>query len=254
MLNRWCTCLLILLSSASFADAKSNPASTAHKNVPARAVVFTASERDKLEYELQSAVTWIRENNRNRAERALRDVAKHARTPGLVRLEAEAHRALAMHDPDYKAALKQLQAAQSTLEERHELSRSDRDEEKARILRVLATRSADARATDFASSAVQQLDSMMQNSRSQAIQLCFHTAAGAVPVAQEKYAEAIPHLEEDANPLSLRRLWKAYGSTGEGTQAEGVAAKLAARNQPTVEQALVVPQFRASLVSQPGQP
>lgn len=136
MLNRWCTCLPILLASASCADAKSNPASSAYKNVPARVVVFTASESDKLEYEPQSAVIWIRENNRKRAERAQRDVAKHAETLGLVRLEAEAHRVLAMYGPAYKVVRKQLPAAQSTLEEGHQLSRSDRDEEKARILRV----------------------------------------------------------------------------------------------------------------------
>jgi len=221
----------------------------------ARAVVFTASESDKVEYELHSAVTWIRENNRKQAERALRDVAKHAHTAGLAQLEAEAHRVLAMYDPDYKAAVKQAQAGQNALEERHELSRSDRDEEKARILRVLATRSAEAQVMDSASSAVKQLESMAQKSRSQVIQLCYHAAVGAVLMAQEKYAEAIPHLEEDsANPLSMRLLWQAYGSTGAAEQAGAMAAKLAATNVPTTEQALVVPQFRASLVSQAGQP
>ncbi len=221
----------------------------------ARAVVFTASESDKVEYELQSAATWIRENNRKQAERALRDVAKHAHTAGLAQLEAEAHRVLAMYDPDYKASAKQVQAAQNALEERPELSRSDRDEEKARILRVLATRSAEAQVMDSASSAVKQLESMAQKSRSQVIQLCYHAAVGAVLMAQEKYAEAIPHLEEDsANPLSMRLLWQAYGSTGAAEQAGAMAAKLAATNVPTTEQALVVPQFRASLVSQAGQP
>jgi len=221
----------------------------------ARAVVFTASESDKVEYELQSAATWIRENNRKQAERALRDVAKHAHTAGLAQLEAEAHRVLAMYDPDYKASAKQVQAAQNALEERPELSRSDRDEEKARILRVLATRSAEAQVMDSASSAVKQLESMAQKSRSQVIQLCYHAAVGAGLMAQEKYAEAIPHLEEDsANPLSMRLLWQAYGSTGAAEQAGAMAAKLAATNVPTTEQALVVPQFRASLVSQAGQP
>jgi hypothetical protein len=196
----------------------------------------------------------MRENNRKPLERALRDVAKHAHRAGLGRLEAVAHRVLAMYDPDYKAAMKQLKAAENALEERHELSRSDRDEERARILRVLATRSVGARAMDPASSAVKQLESMAQKSRSQVIQLSYHAATGAVLVAQGKYAQAIPHLEEDsASPLSMRLLWKAYGSTGAGTQAEAVAAKLAAMNQPTVEQALV-PQFRASLVSQAGLP
>ena len=108
---------------------------------------------------------------------------------------------------------------------------------------------------DSASSAVKQLESMAQKSRSQVIQLCYHAAVGAVLMAQEKYAEAIPHLEEDsANPLSMRLLWKAYVSTGAAVQARTLAAKLAATSVPTTEQALVVPQFRASLVSQAGQP
>jgi hypothetical protein len=74
-------------------------------------------------------------------------------------------------------------------------------------------------------------------------------------MAQEKYGDAISHLEEDTNdPLSMRLLWRAYTGAGAGSQAKAVAAKLAALNLPTVEQALVVPQFRATLVSQAGQP
>jgi len=221
----------------------------------ARAIVFATSECDKVEYELQSAATWIRENNRKAAEHALREVAKHAHTAGLGRLEAETHRVLALYDPDYKAAVKHLQAAESALQERHELSRSDRDEEEARILRVLATRSAEAQAMDSALAAVKQLEDMAQNSHSQAIQVSYHAAAGAVLVAQEKYTDAIPHLEEDSgDPLSMRLLWRAYGQTGATAQEEVVATKLAAFNVPTVAQALVVPQFRSSLVSQASQP
>jgi tetratricopeptide (TPR) repeat protein len=221
----------------------------------ARAIVFTTSENDKIEYELQSAVTWIRENNRKQAERALGDVAKHAHMAGLARLEAEAHRALAVYEPDHKTAMKQLLAAQAALDEHHELSRTDRDEEHARILRVRAVRSAEAQDMTSALGAVKQLENMTQNSRSQVIQLCHHAAAGAVLAAQQKYAEAIPHLEEDsADPLSMKLLWAAYNSTGEAAQAEALAAKLAALNVPTLEQALVVPSFRASLVSQAGQP
>jgi tetratricopeptide (TPR) repeat protein len=221
----------------------------------ARAIVFVGSESDKVEYELQSATTWIRENNRKQAERALRDVARHAHAAGLARLEAEAHRVLAMYAADYKAAMKEVQAAHNALEERHEMSRSDRDEERARILRVLATRAADAQAPDSASVAVKQLESMAQNSHSHVIQLSYHAAAGAVLAAQGNYKEAIPHLEEDSSdPLSMRLLWRAYSSTGAAAQAEALATKLAALNVPTAEQALVVPQFRADLVSQSRQP
>jgi tetratricopeptide (TPR) repeat protein len=220
-----------------------------------RAIVFVASDSDKVEYELQSALTWVREDNRKEAERAFRDVARHAHLAGLARLEAEAHRALAMYEPDYKVALKHLQAAQNALQERHELSRSDRDEERARILRTHATRAAEAQDTDGASGAVEQLESMAQSSRSPVIQLSYHAAAGAVLLSQKKYPEAISHLEESSSdPFCMQLLWRAYGSSGATTQADALAARLAALNVPTLEQALVVPQFRASLVGQARQP
>jgi hypothetical protein len=218
--------------------------------------VFAPGESEKVEYELQSAVTWIRENNHKQAERALRDVAKHAHAAGMARLEAEAHRVLALYEPDYKAAMKHLQAAQSAIDDgRHDLSRSDRNEEQARILRVRAMRSAEAQAMEAASSAAQQLESMAGSSRSRVIQLSYHGALGAVLLAQQKYPEAISHLEEDDDdPLALQLLWRAYSSRGETARAGEVATRLAGLNVPTVEQALVVPQFRASLVSQDKQP
>jgi tetratricopeptide (TPR) repeat protein len=220
-----------------------------------RAIVFAPSNGDKVQRELQSAVTWIRENNRKQAERALSDVARHAHSAGLGQLEAETHRILGMYEPDPKAAMKHLQAAQDVLQEEHEISASDRDEEQARILRVRATRSSEVEDMDSASNAVKQLETMARISRSEVIQLCYHGAAGALLVAQGKFAEAIPHLEEGTtDPESMRLLWQAYNSTGASSQAQAIASKLAALNLPTVEQALVVPQFRVSLVSQAVQP
>jgi tetratricopeptide (TPR) repeat protein len=220
-----------------------------------RAIVFAPSNGDKVQRELQSAVTWIRENNRKSAEKALADVARHAHAVGLARLEAEAHRILGMYEPDSKAAMKHLQTAQDVLREEHEISASDRDEELARILRARVTRLAEVQDMDSASNAVQQLETMAGTSRSQVIQLCYHGAAGALLVAQGKFADAIPHLEEGAtDPESMRLLWRAYNSMGASSQAEAIASKLAALNLPTVEQALVVPQFRVSLVSQAVQP
>ena len=220
-----------------------------------RAIVFAPSNADRVQRELQSAVTWIRENNRKQAEKALSDVARHAHAAGLGQLEAEAHRILGMYEPDPKTALKHLQAAQDVLREEHQISASDRDEEQAKILRVRAARLAAVQDLDSASKTVKQLETMAGTSRSQVIQLCYHAAAGAVLVAQGKVAEAIPHLEQGAtDPESMRLLWRAYTSTGATSDAQAIAAKLAALNLPTVEQALVVPQFRVSLVSQAGQP
>jgi tetratricopeptide (TPR) repeat protein len=220
-----------------------------------RAIVFAPSNADKVQRELQSAVTWIRENNRKTAERALSDVARHAHAAGLARLEAEAHRILGMYEPDPKAAMKHLQLAQDVLQEQHQISASDRDEELARILRTRAARLAEAQDVDSASKAIKQLESMAGTSRSQVIQLCYHGAAGALLVAQGKFTEAIPHLEEGAgDPESMRLLWRAYNSTGATAEAQAVASKLAALNLPTAEQALVVPQFRVSLISRAERP
>lgn len=220
-----------------------------------RAIVFAGSQSDKIQYELQSAVTWIRENNRKPAEKALAEVAKHAHGAGLALWEAEAHRVLAMYEPDSKSMMRELQSAQQVLQEPHVLSQSDRDEERARLLRVQSTRTAEAGDLQSAAEAVSQLETMAGRSRSEVIQLAYHGAAGALLSAQGKFAEAISHLEEDSHdPVSMRLLWRAYSSTGAVTQAQTLASRLAALNVPTVEQALVVPQFRATLVSQAGRP
>ena len=221
----------------------------------ARAIVFAPGDSEKVDYELQSAVTWIRENNRKQAEHALRDVVKHAHRAGLAVLESEAQRTLALYEPDYKAALKHLDAAGEALQDHRSTSRSDQDDELARLLRVRASRAAEAQATAVAQDALKQLEAMAQTSRSQVVQLSYHAAAGALSAALGNYTEAIPHLEEDsANPLSMRLLWQSYEHAGANSQAEALATKLAVFNVPTIEQALVVPQFRASLISQERQP
>jgi len=221
----------------------------------ARAIIFAGSQTDKIEYELQSAVTWIRENKRRQAERALLEVARHAHAAGLSLQEAEAYRMLAMYDA--KATSENLKLAWHALQDHPNISASDREEERARILRVRALRLAETERMDAAYQTVHQLQGMVGQSKSRVILQCYHGAAGAVLMAQGKFAEAIPELEEDDDePLSMRLLWRAYGGTGASAQAQEMAARLSALNVATVEQALVVPQFRASLVSvsQTGRP
>ena len=220
----------------------------------AKALMFVSSESDRVECELQSALTWIRENNHKQVDKSLHEVARHAHSVGLAKLEAEANRIMAMSAPDYKDALHHLKAAEHALDEGHPISKSDREEERALILKVAASRAAESNSMEAASKAVAQLESMASQSRSQVIQLAYHSAAGAVLVEQGKYAEAIPHLEEDTEgPESMRLLWKAYRQTGAQEDAKLLAARLAGINEPTVEQALVVPQFRVTLADQQQQ-
>jgi tetratricopeptide (TPR) repeat protein len=220
----------------------------------AKALMFVTSESDRVEYELQSAVTWIRENNHKQVDKSLHEVAKHAHSVGLAKLEAEANRIMAMSAPDYKDATHHLKAAEHALDEGHPISKSDREEERAQVLKIAALRAAQNKSMETAAKSVAQLESMAALSRSQVIQLAYHSAAGAVLVEQGKYAEAISHLEEDTeNPESMQLLWKAYQQTGAQEDAKVLGARLAGINEPTVEQALVVPQFRVMLADQQQQ-
>ena len=217
----------------------------------AKALFFVTSESDRVEYELQTALTWIRENNHQQVDKSLHEVAKHAHSVGLAKIEAEANRVMAMSAPDYKDALHHLKAAEHALDESHPISKSDREEERALVLEVAARRAAQNKSMDAAAKAVAQLEAMATQSRSQVIQLAYHGAAGAVLVEQEKYTEAIAHLQEDTeSPESMLLLWKAYRQTGASEDAKLLAARLAGMNEPTVEQALIVPQFRVTLADQ----
>jgi len=221
----------------------------------ARAKLFVKSENHRVEYELYSAFTFIREDDQKQAKVALLDVSKHAHAIGNGRLEAEAHRVLAMYEPDYEAAAKQLLAAEEALDEGHQISKSDFYDEEAGILRVRVARASAAQTMDVASNALGMLETMAERSRSPVIQTSYHAAVGALLMAEHKYAGAIPHLQEDSqSPLSMQLLWRAYVASGALPEARVVETRLATLNVPTAEQALVVPQFRASLVSQAGLP
>src|SRR6201997_1361373 len=194
----------------------------------AKALMFVSSESDRVQYELQSALTWIRENNHKQLNKSLHEVAKHAHSVGLAKLEAEANRIMAMSAPDYKDALHHLKAAEHALDEGHPISKSDREEERARVLAVEARRAAQNKSMDAAAKTVAQLESMAAQSRSQIIQLAYHSAAGAVFVEQGKFSEAISHLQEDTeNPESMRLLWTAYREAGAEEDAKILAARLA---------------------------
>jgi tetratricopeptide (TPR) repeat protein len=221
----------------------------------AKALMFVTSETDRLEYELQSAVTWIRENNHKQVDKSLHEVAKHAHAVGIAKVEAEANRIMAMSAPDDHDASHHLKAAEHALvDEGHPISKSDREEERALILKTSAMRAAQNKSMDAAAKAVAQLESMASQSRSQIIQLAYHDAAGAVLLDQGKCAEAIRHLQEDSdNPEAMLLLYKAYKQTGAQEDAKLLAKRLASVNTPTVEQALAVPQFRVALAEEQKQ-
>jgi hypothetical protein len=94
------------------------------------------------------------------------------------------------------------------------------------------------------------MEALMNTTHSAILRRSYYGALGSVLLADHKYAEAIAYLQEDVgNPLSIQDLILAYTQTGANDRAHVLELKLAAMNQPTVEQALVVPQLRMKLAA-----
>lgn len=152
---------------------------------------------------------------------------------------------MATYQTDGNTAMQLLKKAEEVLQEKHPLTPSARDEELAVVLRERASRAARDGKLSLATKTLQTLQSMADSSQDQTIQLAYDGAAGAVLVAQGKFEEALPHLEEDDhNPVSIRLLVTVHRNMGAKNLAEQLAQVLASWNEPTLEQALVVPEFR----------
>jgi hypothetical protein len=99
-----------------------------------------------------------------------------------------------------------------------------------------------------AEAALTLLTEMAQTSRSIPVQNSYHSANGAVLLAQGDYAGAIMELQEDAqNPLSLRLLEEAQTKAGQSADAHKTLATLAAISDERLETAFAMPSARAAL-------
>ena len=212
-----------------------------------KAVLNASSPADRLDYTMQKALTLLRENNLADADKAFTAVAEEAHTQNLPLAEAQAHRRMAEYQSEDAAALQHLEAAEAALKNGKAISESDRQEETSRILRHRVIRASHAGNQELTLTALHDLETMANlNSRNAVIQSSYHAAAGAVLMAKQKYAEAIPHLEEDEDdPFSMQLLSQAYSQTDANEKMHLVEARLRGTNVPTLEQALVVPAARS---------
>lgn len=211
-----------------------------------KAIALAPTPADKANYRLQEAMTWVREKKYDQADAAFLQAAEQAHADGLALPEAQAYRMMATYAADPKAARSDLDRAALALAQAKEISESDRQEETARQFRVRAVRAATAGDAPGAAEALAALAKMAQDNPSSVVQRISEGAQGAVLVQQGKYADAIPHLQEDAHDaFSAQRLILCYQKTGAAQPAKELSAWLAALNEPTLEQALVVPDFRA---------
>jgi Flp pilus assembly protein TadD len=118
-------------------------------------------------------------------------------------------------------------------------------QELAQILRARVEVALKMGNKELAKSNLERLTAMSESSNDKLSELAYHGAAGAVLFSEHKYDQAISHLEEDNNnPLSLKLLAAAYQKIGYSAGAKRTNETLTNLNDPTLEQALVVPAFR----------
>jgi tetratricopeptide (TPR) repeat protein len=216
-----------------------------------KAIRFAHNEADRLTYDMQKAMTFVRDGNYAEADKELLETAETAHAKAQDLQEAQALRQMAEYQSDDNVALKHLKLAEESLSHRPTISASDRDEEMSHILRLRAVRAARAGNQPLADQSLHQLEALANGSRNRVIQSSYHGAAGALLMIQsnmdqKKYEDAIAQLEQDRdNPFTLELLVQAYYQTEQPEKLHDVEAKLRGTNVPTMEQALVVPALRA---------
>lgn len=216
----------------------------------ATAIRSATDERQRISYSLRSALTYVREGKYRKANTVLETIAEHARDAHLALVEAEAYRFIAAYQASDQEALRFAGLAQAALERNQGFSGAEVAEEQAKILELRSIRGASAGKTDISHDALEQLSRLANSSRDRNIQRAYDAALGAVLVFEHKELEAIPHLEDaDRNPYSMQQLVVAYNKTGAPDKAHALELRIAAINEPTLEQALVVPELRARLAA-----
>jgi len=199
----------------------------------------------KAEYMQKAAMTWLREQKFDDADKAYREAAESAHAMGQWVWEARAYRIMAMYQHDHAAAASELDKAEAILGEKKDaVAKADLDEERARILRVRVEHAVARNDLPGAQKLLADLETMA-NSGSFSIQRTYAGAAGTVLMARKKYREAAAELEQDfVNPVSMKLLVVAYQKSKASGPAEQWRKRLLDWKIPTVEEALVVFAYR----------
>jgi hypothetical protein len=211
----------------------------------AEAIAKINDKLDAVRWSLLVAITYVREGDFTAADMAFRNVAEQAHQSGLGTVEAEAYREMALYQRKSPAAKAALDQAEAALHHNHRTPQSLSDQELASIMRTRVERALQDGDLKLASNSLKPLEALSAGTIDGGIHLYYEAAAGALALSQKKYTDAIGHLSEnDADPLSLLHLMQAYQLSGSSAEAQSVAARLAALNLATIDQAVIVPEFR----------
>jgi tetratricopeptide (TPR) repeat protein len=202
----------------------------------AKAIAVAPSVGDRLTWDIQSALTYVFGNQHDAADSAMTKVADEAHSLHVGKQQAMAYRIMSAYDPEVNGFLEHTQNAERALTEKSDISGSDRDQEMALVLKVRAVQAAQFGRVDMAEDAVKRLSNLAASNPDSVVQQASEGGTGGLLWAQKKYAEAIPHLEEDqGNPLSAARLLQAYRETGDSYRADTLANRLNNYHEPTVD-------------------
>jgi tetratricopeptide (TPR) repeat protein len=212
----------------------------------ALAILHASTKTEAAAWSLQSAITYIREQDFAGADAALRAVAKQAHENDLAVQEAEAWRTMATYQASGASAFELLKKAEDVLQEKHSLPKIAQQQELALVLRERIYRAVHDGQNDIAAGNLKRLQELADSTHDEVVQIAYDGAAGAALVAQGKYDEALTHLAEDKrNPISLHLMLQAYQKLGDTARANELSQLLAEWNEPTLEQALVAAELRA---------
>jgi tetratricopeptide (TPR) repeat protein len=206
----------------------------------ALAILHASTKAEAAMWGLQSAITYIREQDFAGADKAFLAVARQSHENDLAVQEAEAYRMMATYQASPASALEFLKKAEEVLAEKHSVPKVNQQQELAVVLRERIYRAAHDGNNDLAAANLKRLQDLADSTHDQVVQITYDGAAGAALVAQGKYDDALAHLSEDKrNPISLHFMLKAYQKLGDTGHANELSQLLAAWNEPTLEQALV---------------
>jgi tetratricopeptide (TPR) repeat protein len=203
-------------------------------------------ELHRIQWKTREAFTYVRAGDYEGADAAFQAIVNYAHSRHMSQIEADSYRQMAMYQQDPRHALSLLKKADSALAKRTNAPTSLINQEAAQILRARVEAALKTGNKKVVRQSLRRLQNLSESSSDKLIDVAYHGAAGAAAFTQGNYADAISHLEEDtSNPLSLHLLAAAYQHVGNRDEARSTSETLANFNDPTLEQALIVPSFRA---------
>jgi tetratricopeptide (TPR) repeat protein len=206
-----------------------------------RAIKLADNPSDELDAKCQQALIFFWEGRPAEGRKALATLAEEAARKKEPNGQFEIALASAMLAADSRSELAQLAALSVFLEKRLAgMNESDRDIDRATVLRERARIAALNGLLDNASEAVSQLEVLATSSRDSVVMNAYESARGYLLARQGDLSAAADELSTDPHsPLVLQQLAAVQEKLGNTIAAQATRTRLKFQRAPTVEWFLV---------------